>query len=162
MFKDRASLEKQIGKKLKKLGSIDSIRAKDMSLGYEACEYLAEVIRDQCSAPMTLVDLERCFADEDDLEEERPMAIETLLDAVDEKGALQLNFAINMISDTIATRISESFERIPMLQVLDLSNAMLRNETATIAQGLQNSEVRLKKVFFTNNEMYSEGAEALA
>ena len=72
------------------------------------------------------------------------MAISTLLDAIEQKGVLRLNMAWTIINDTIAARIAESFESLSMLQVLDLSNAMLRTETATIAQGLQNSSIRLR------------------
>ena len=72
------------------------------------------------------------------------MAISTLFDAIEHKGVLRLNMAWTIINDTIAARIAESFESLSMLQVLDLSNAMLRTETATIAQGLQNSSIRLR------------------
>ena len=72
------------------------------------------------------------------------MAISTLLDAIEQKGVLRLNMAWTIINDTIAARIAESFDSLSMLQVLDLSNAMLRSETATIAQGLQNSSIRLR------------------
>ena len=72
------------------------------------------------------------------------MAISTLLDAIEQKGVLRLNMAWTIINDTIAARIAESFESLSMLQVLDLSSAMLRSETATIAQGLQNSSIRLR------------------
>lgn len=72
------------------------------------------------------------------------MAISTLFDAIEQKGVLRLNMAWTIINDTIAARIAESFESLSMLQVLDLSNAMLRTETATIAQGLQNSSIRLR------------------
>lgn len=72
------------------------------------------------------------------------MAISTLFDAIERKGVLRLNMAWTIINDTIAARIAESFESLSMLQVLDLSNAMLRTETATIAQGLQNSSIRLR------------------
>ena len=90
------------------------------------------------------------------------MAISTLLDAIEQKGVLRLNMAWTIINDTVAARIAESFESLSMLQVLDLSSAMLRSETATIAQGLQNSSIRLRQVLFTHNDMSSEGAEALA
>ena len=145
VFKDRRSLEKQLQKKLSSMETIDSLKSKNMSLGYDACEYLSEIIIERASSPMNLIDLERCFADEDeDMEEQLPMAISTLFDAIEQKGVLRLNMAWTIVNDTIAARIAESFESLSMLQVLDLSNAMLRTETATIAQGLQNSSIRLR------------------
>lgn len=145
VFRDRRSLEKQLQKKLSNMETIDSLKSKNMSLGYDACEYLSEIILERASSPMNLIDLERCFADEDDdMEEQLPMAISTMFDAIEQKGVLRLNMAWTIINDTIAARIAESFDSLSMLQVLDLSNAMLRTETATIAQGLQNSSVRLR------------------
>ena len=70
VFKDRRSLEKQLQKKLSNMNTIDSLKSKNMSLGYDACEYLSEIILERASSPMNLIDLERCFADEDeDMEE---------------------------------------------------------------------------------------------
>ena len=70
VFKDRRSLEKQLQKKLSKMETIDSLKSKNMTLGYDACEYLSEIIQEKASSPMNLIDLERCFADEDeDMEE---------------------------------------------------------------------------------------------
>ena len=49
-----------------------------------------------------------------------------------------------------------------MLVVLDMSQVLLREDTKAIANGLKKSNVRLRTALFKENEMMSDGAEALA
>lgn len=73
-------------------------------------------------------------------------AFSSLIDSVEAKGILELDLARNKFTWKSAIRLAMSFEKIPMLQVLDLSDVKLKGETVRIAKGLVKSKVRLRKL----------------
>lgn len=112
---------------------------------------------------MLKLNIERSFCCSTEIEEEEnAQALATMIDKIKTKGVKELYLAWNIFSLSSAGMLANTFKELPMLQVLDLSNAMLREETVTMAIGLKNSNVRLRRALFRENMMESEGARALS
>ena len=54
---DRESLEKHLVKKLNRLETFDSLECHDKVLSYDACDYLADLIKERGTTPLNKVDL---------------------------------------------------------------------------------------------------------
>ena len=79
------------------------------------------------------------------------MAISTLLDKVKAKGVCDLNLGLNLFTPSSVNRLSAALRDLPMLQILDLSKAMLREAMANVAHGLKESRIRLRIILLKDN-----------
>jgi hypothetical protein len=63
-------LERHLVKKLARLETFESLECHDKILSYEACDYLADLIKERGTTPLKKVELQRTFCSENVEEEE--------------------------------------------------------------------------------------------
>ena len=83
---------------------------------------------------MAKIDLCSAFNEHEEIEpEEVAQSVNAFTNVIEEVGVISLILSDNELNQTSAGHIANSFCSLPMLQVLDLNNASLRNGCMIIA-----------------------------
>ena len=111
---------------------------------------------------MQLVKFEGAFFDENIETEEVTQVVSNLLDKIERKGVIEMSFRRCQIHDTFAMRLGDALESLNMLQILDLSDTLIREAVKCVADGLIKGRVRLTHLYLNDSQIQTPGALELA